>query len=79
MVQTTERSSGSKFYIDKVDGEEKYQILDAESGDVKGEFPTRREAAAELKILLNPEEMEKRAKAAKGGSADIDDDDEDEY
>lgn len=64
MVQTTERSSGSKFYIDKVDGEEKYQILDAESGDVKGEFPTRREAAAELKILLSPEEMEKRKKAA---------------
>lgn len=79
MVKTTERSSGSPYYIEKVDGEEKYQIMDAESGDVQSEFSTRREAAAELKILLNPEEMEKRAKAAKGGTADLEDDDEDEY
>ena len=77
MVKTTERSSGSPYYIEKVEGEEKYQILDAETGDVKSEFPTRREAAAELKILLNPEEMEKRKKAAEEAADDEDDEDHD--
>lgn len=77
MVKTTERSSGSPFYIEKVDGEEKYQIMDAETGDVQSEFPTRREAAAELKVLLNPEEMEKRKKAAE--SEEDDDEGDHEY
>lgn len=73
MVQITERSAGSRYFIEKEEDAESYCIYDVSTGEKVGDpFATRREAAAELKVLLNkpPEKKPADDKSDEADAAD---------
>jgi len=70
MKANSQMQGGSRYYIEKEEETEAYCVYDSETGEKveDAEFPTRREAAAKLKELLEADAKEK----AEGEEGDID-------